>query len=195
MACRDDGTGVTTEAVEAALWPAGANSRRTFNNTITDARRSLGQTPDGARYLPAASDGRYRISERVKTDFELFWATVEQAENTDDATTAAGLLAQALSLVRGEPFTGVGLDYAWTAPTRTAVQTAVIDVADELGEILLAAGDLRGAERAARAGLTARSEEHTSELQSLMRISYAVFCLTKKKNKPQTATTKTTTTN
>src|SRR3546814_4641453 len=29
--------------------------------------------------------------------------------------------------------------------------------------------------------LTARSEEHTSELQSLMRISYAVFCLKKKK--------------
>src|SRR3546814_3356138 len=28
-----------------------------------------------------------------------------------------------------------------------------------------------------------RSEEHTSELQSLMRISYAVFCLQKKKNK------------
>src|SRR3546814_10103384 len=28
-----------------------------------------------------------------------------------------------------------------------------------------------------------RSEEHTSELQSLMRISYAVFCLTKKKMK------------
>src|SRR3546814_9681521 len=31
--------------------------------------------------------------------------------------------------------------------------------------------------------LFARSEEHTSELQSLMRISYAVFCLKKKKNK------------
>src|SRR3546814_3568124 len=29
-----------------------------------------------------------------------------------------------------------------------------------------------------------RSEEHTSELQSLMRISYAVFCLKKKKDKP-----------
>src|SRR3546814_6910229 len=28
-----------------------------------------------------------------------------------------------------------------------------------------------------------RSEEHTSELQSIMRISYAVFCLKKKKNK------------
>src|SRR3546814_8341386 len=44
-----------------------------------------------------------------------------------------------------------------------------------------------------------RSEEHTSELQSLMRISYAVFCLKKKKNqkntqqlnkKPQKTTTK-----
>src|SRR3546814_10789073 len=32
--------------------------------------------------------------------------------------------------------------------------------------------------------LKARSEEHTSELQSLMRISYAVFCLKKKKNRP-----------
>src|SRR3546814_9510804 len=32
-----------------------------------------------------------------------------------------------------------------------------------------------------RAGRKARSEEHTSELQSLMRISYAVFCLKKKK--------------
>src|SRR3546814_7367561 len=32
-----------------------------------------------------------------------------------------------------------------------------------------------------RMGQPARSEEHTSELQSLMRISYAVFCLKKKK--------------
>src|SRR3546814_20980049 len=31
--------------------------------------------------------------------------------------------------------------------------------------------------------LEARSEEHTSELQSLMRISYAVFCLKKKKKR------------
>src|SRR3546814_1266829 len=39
-----------------------------------------------------------------------------------------------------------------------------------------------------------RSEEHTSELQSLMRISYAVFCL-KKKNKLQQKCTKKTTSN
>src|SRR3546814_3605653 len=40
----------------------------------------------------------------------------------------------------------------------------------------------------------ARSEEHTSELQSLMRISYAVFCL-KKKNTPHTQTLSTRPTN
>src|SRR3546814_13001936 len=34
-----------------------------------------------------------------------------------------------------------------------------------------------------------RSEEHTSELQSLMRISYAVFCLKKKKNQHHQYTT------
>src|SRR3546814_3876940 len=36
----------------------------------------------------------------------------------------------------------------------------------------------------------ARSEEHTSELQSLMRISYAVFCLKNKKYKTQQNNTK-----
>src|SRR3546814_6668492 len=35
-------------------------------------------------------------------------------------------------------------------------------------------------------GKPERSEEHTSELQSLMRISYAVFCLKKKKNNKET---------
>src|SRR3546814_2386408 len=46
----------------------------------------------------------------------------------------------------------------------------------------------------AAAGHTVRSEEHTSELQSLMRISYAVFCLKKKtkqhKDKSKDKTTK-----
>src|SRR3546814_2096332 len=36
----------------------------------------------------------------------------------------------------------------------------------------------------------ARSDEHTSELQSLMRISYAVFCLKKKKHIPNKSLTK-----
>src|SRR3546814_8659398 len=51
-----------------------------------------------------------------------------------------------------------------------------------------AQGSGRQNERGTR--IICRSEEHTSELQSLMRISYAVFCL-KKKNKKHTTPTKT----
>src|SRR3546814_978521 len=43
------------------------------------------------------------------------------------------------------------------------------------------AAEASAAPTAARLGAAERSEEHTSELQSLMRISYAVFCLKKKK--------------
>src|SRR3546814_10467483 len=47
----------------------------------------------------------------------------------------------------------------------------------------LGKGELAERAAALRASLDGtRSEEHTSELQSLMRISYAVFCLKKKKN-------------
>src|SRR3546814_5572571 len=53
------------------------------------------------------------------------------------------------------------------------------------------AGGVTVAERrvlpAGAGGIDERSEEHTSELQSLMRISYAVFCL-KKKTKTQSKT-------
>src|SRR3546814_9876347 len=55
----------------------------------------------------------------------------------------------------------------------------------QLPEDVLRDRQLRAADGGDRAGLhadlCARSEEHTSELQSLMRISYAVFCLQKKK--------------
>src|SRR3546814_10757071 len=61
----------------------------------------------------------------------------------------------------------------------------------DLGGDVLALLDALEIERTHFCGLSiGRSEEHTSELQSLMRISYAVFCLKKKKTKniytPQT---------
>src|SRR3546814_9575019 len=54
------------------------------------------------------------------------------------------------------------------------------DVTREIEEILLA--DPAVEHVIAVIGLNFRSEEHTSELQSLMRISYAVFCLKTKKD-------------
>src|SRR3546814_4425271 len=53
-----------------------------------------------------------------------------------------------------------------------------IEVPPKSGNLLTVAGAIAGGPVGAAVG---RSEEHTSELQSLMRISYAVFCLKQKK--------------
>src|SRR3546814_2104181 len=53
---------------------------------------------------------------------------------------------------------------------------------DREGHVLAAAAEPRVREAQTPGRDEARSEEHTSELQSLMRISYAVFCLKKKKH-------------
>src|SRR3546814_3459776 len=65
----------------------------------------------------------------------------------------------------------------------------LLELLDVVGDAAAAAaeGERRpddGREPDLRLGL--RSEEHTSELQSLMRISYAVFCLKKKNHKRET---------
>src|SRR3546814_8998668 len=54
--------------------------------------------------------------------------------------------------------------------TADEICAAIKDIFDDMRAIAEPAG-----------ALALRSEEHTSELQSLMRISYAVFCLKKKK--------------
>src|SRR3546814_9579449 len=74
------------------------------------------------------------------------------------------------------------------ASTAAAAQTGVLDLLDDgvlglaqrLVERAITALLLIGVEGPAAFGVPVRSEEHTSELQSLMRISYAVFCLKKK---------------
>src|SRR3546814_7024665 len=71
--------------------------------------------------------------------------------------------------------------------TRAAFDNLVQCAIDEDVDFVVIAGDLfDGDWRDMGTGLyfakAMRSEEHTSELQSLMRISYAVFCLKKKKN-------------
>src|SRR3546814_2642576 len=60
------------------------------------------------------------------------------------------------------------------------VTAAYVDIARGHGLFHFARRQIHGSQGNRRCGL--RSEEHTSELQSLMRSSYAVFCLKKKKN-------------
>src|SRR3546814_2847193 len=52
---------------------------------------------------------------------------------------------------------------------------------DATADFRVRVADAEGAVAEGTFTVTVRSEEHTSELQSLMRISYAVFCLKKKK--------------
>src|SRR3546814_3438756 len=74
---------------------------------------------------------------------------------------------------------GTGLDHQQVTSIQHLVAAAVpglkpamVAIVDDKGTLLA-----RGTEEGL---LSQRSEEHTSELQSLMRISYAVFCLKKK---------------
>src|SRR3546814_10515518 len=81
-----------------------------------------------------------------------------------------------------------GLGYY--ARARNLIACARAIVADHGGRLPDTEAELRalpgiGDYTAAAIAAIARSEEHTSELQSLMRISYAVFCLKKNKQKQQ----------
>src|SRR3546814_10851999 len=103
-------------------------------------------------------------------------STASAARDVLDALLALGdprhhgpeLLADLLDLVLGT----LGLQALVAGPTALALghplggEAAVLDLVEDLAHLRLHGR---------------RSEEHTSELQSLMRISYAVFCLKKKK--------------
>src|SRR3546814_3179121 len=65
-----------------------------------------------------------------------------------------------------------------------ALNAAVHEIVLDLGGSISAEHGIGRLKR----DLLRRSEEHTSELQSLMRISYAVFCLKKKKSSRHSAT-------
>src|SRR3546814_3370150 len=73
---------------------------------------------------------------------------------------------------------------------RSQIRNAVARRRHRIGQDRSLYGSDRRRDRRGSAGArAARSEEHTSELQSLMRISYAVFCLKKKKQYSHTQIT------
>src|SRR3546814_9544964 len=80
--------------------------------------------------------------------------------------TAHATLPTALMYIFGKD------QFALTANCTAKLEISNVDVMLVL--------DVTGSMRGTR--IAGRSEEHTSELQSLMRLSYAVFCLTKKHN-------------
>src|SRR3546814_9299695 len=88
---------------------------------------------------------------------------------------AAG--GHAAARVDAEPWCRQYRAHVQQRPVRDHVQAAEHRVAVAVGH----AGPVVDGGQAVDVAAVDRSEEHTSELQSLMRISYAVFCLKKKK--------------
>src|SRR3546814_7127288 len=85
------------------------------------------------------------------------------------------LLSPAAALAQALTF-DLGADTAGTTTGRIVQLIALITVLSLAPSILVMMTSFTRI-------VVVRSEEHTSELQSLMRISYAVFCLKKKRNK------------
>src|SRR3546814_2255134 len=84
-------------------------------------------------------------------------------------------------------YTLVGLYGVWDSPQYSwQVRAGVRNLTDENykteGQEFASVGNIQTAYYGLPRNWYVRSEEHTSELQSLMRPSYAVFCLTNKQN-------------
>src|SRR3546814_2696057 len=82
-----------------------------------------------------------------------------------------------------EQFQRLGVMGDWANPYLTMTYDAEAVIAGELLKFAESGQLYRGSKPVMWSPVEKRSEEHTSELQSLMRISYAVFCLKKKKRK------------
>src|SRR3546814_1467703 len=91
---------------------------------------------------------------------------------------SAAINSQKLLLVSADSFLGSAVRRFEDA--MTLIKAARIGIADLRNSLKDVYGVI---EQELKPLLETRSEEHTSELQSLMRISYAVFCLKKKKKK------------
>src|SRR3546814_7948982 len=85
---------------------------------------------------------------------------------------SSDLIAAAKPIGRSQRRRATSMGYGDVRRHRKAQHVAFAISSDDRPDLAPNRFDERG---------TRRSEEHTSELQSLMRISYAVFCLTKKK--------------
>src|SRR3546814_2265708 len=114
----------------------------------------------------------------TRTDTLFLYATLCRSRVPGESDRAHGALLQGIAL-RIEAHGAVG--DARQRAHRAA--TGALEELDEAPDLFVGHRLAAGMPGPQRLLLLPRSEEHTSELQSLMRISYAVFCLKKKKKK------------
>ena len=140
-----------TEQVHEALWPGndpavGTSSR---NRLTTAARRWLGKDKNGHNYLVPAAGGVYSLTESFTSDWDDWRALV----GTDATTAATENLVRALSLVKGQPISGVKEKYyVWSEKLRQDMIAEIGDAAHELATRSLRDGNTRNARMAAAIG-------------------------------------------
>src|SRR3546814_9637710 len=132
-----------------------------------------------------AADAAPRRVSGVETLYDLAQAALAAGVGLADQARAAGLgdavdldaVTVLAPIDHRDPahllMTGTGLTHLGSAEGRDKMHRAATEAAHQTDSMKMFLMGVDG-------GKPARSEEHTSELQSLMRISYAVFCLKKK---------------
>src|SRR3546814_7884229 len=144
--------------------------RRRLGKRAAGSIRISARQSGGHIYLELSDDGRGIDPARLRARaVAMGLMNAAEADHMSDAAAQALIFepglstATAITAISGR---GVGMDVVRSNLERIG---GSVEVRSRLGQ-----------------GTTFRSEEHTSELQSLMRISYAVFCL-KKKTTPNTS--------
>src|SRR3546814_45878 len=132
---------------------------------VEAAAAQAADTQAGEGMLPASVDAL--LLEILDTEVSGHLATVDAwlTEAQSASTPATDALLRAVHTMNG----------AFAMTEVPAITDALSPAETYIRRLLAAKQDASGE--------GVRSEEHTSELQSLMRISYAVFCLTKKKHR------------
>src|SRR3546814_2009693 len=130
-----------------------------------------------AAFLEAARDRSATLSEHILSGAK---GALGETLAMDVAVVGDARAPKALLIVSGEH----GLEGAPGSAAQRAVLQQLPAPPADMQIVLVHALNPWGFSHRSRANeenIDVRSEEHTSELQSLMRISYAVFCLKKKK--------------
>jgi DNA-binding SARP family transcriptional activator len=116
---------------------------------IVRTRRQLGRAADGREWIVHLGAGQYALHPDAKFD----WADFEELSERGMQDRDRASLRDALALIRGKPFAGCyhwWLDLAFTE----TVRAQIVDAAEMLAELELAAGDPSASARAARTGLS-----------------------------------------
>jgi DNA-binding SARP family transcriptional activator len=117
---------------------------------IARTRRQLGQADDGKEWIIHLGHGQYALHPNSRVDWREFQTLTDEGIAAKDG----GKLAAALSMIRGQPFTGC---YYWWLDFELvdSVNAKIVAAATALGELALALPDPASAARAARIGLVA----------------------------------------